>query len=172
MAGILVFTSATQGWFFNRLKIYEIIIFLVIATSLLRPGFILNKFIPEYNFKDLNQSQELILKPEKEVRVKVTRLTEYGERYKLFVIPKNSFEENYDLEKLGISVISKDGKFVIDDLKWNGLAKKIGLSLDDQITEFKVENLNRPNKAIVYPFAFLVLFVFGYLNYRRKTTSY
>ncbi|GIT35810.1 MAG: hypothetical protein Ct9H300mP5_2790 [Candidatus Pelagibacterales bacterium] len=35
-----------------------------------------------------------------------------------------------------------------------GLAKKIGLSLDDQITEFKVENLNRPNKAIVYPFAF------------------
>ena len=73
-----------------------------------------------------------------------------------------------DLEKLGISVISKDGKFVIDNLKWNGLAKKIGLSLDDQITEFKVENLNRPNKAIVYPFAFLVLFVFGYLNYRRK----
>ena len=95
-------------------------------------------------------------------------MTEYGERYKLFVIPKNSFEENYDLEKLGISVISKDGKFVIDNLKWNGLAKKIGLSLDDQITEFKVENLNRPNKAIVYPFAFLVLFVFGYLNYRRK----
>ena len=44
----------------------------------------------------MNQSQELILKPEKEVRVKVTRVTEYGERYKLFVIPKNSFEENYD----------------------------------------------------------------------------
>ncbi len=168
LAGILVFTSATQGWFFNKLRIYEIIIFLVIATALLRPGFVLNQFTPEYNFKDLNQSQELILKPEKEVRVKVTRVTEYGERYKLFVIPKNSFEENYDLEKLGISVISKDGKFVIDNLKWNGLAKKIGLSLDDQITEFKVENLNRPNKAIVYPFAFLVLFVFGYLNYRRK----
>ena len=130
-----------------------------IAAALLRPGFILNKFTPEYNFKDLNQSQELILKPEKEVRVKVTRVTEYGERYKLFVIPKNSFEENYDLEKLGISVTSKDGKFVVDNLKWNGLAKKIGLSLDDQITEFKVENLNRPNKAIVYPFAFLVLFV-------------
>ena len=45
-------------------------------------------------------------------------------------------------------------------LKWNGLAKKIGLSLDDQITEFKVENLNRPNKAIVYPFSFLVFICF------------
>ena len=65
LAGILVFTSATQGWFFNKLRIYEIIIFLVIATALLRPGFVLNKFTPEYNFQDLNQSQELILKPEK-----------------------------------------------------------------------------------------------------------
>ena len=71
-------------------------------------------------------------------------------------------------EKLGISVTSKDGKFVVDNLKWNGLSKKIGLSLDDQITEFKVENLNRPNKAIIYPFALLFLAGFGFLNYARK----
>ena len=168
LAGILIFTSATQGWFFNKLKIYEIIVFLIIAIALLRPDFILNKFIPKYNFKDLSQNQELILKSDNELRIKVTRQTEYGERYKLFVIPKNSFEEDYDLEKLGISVVSKEGKILVNNLKWNGLAKKTGLSLDDQITEFKVKNLNRPNKAIVYPFALLVFFTFGYLNYRRK----
>ena len=36
--------------------------------------------------------------------------------------------------------------------------------------EFKIENLDRPNKVIVYPFAALLLFIFGYLNYRRKPT--
>ena len=36
--------------------------------------------------------------------------------------------------------------------------------------EFKIENLDRPSKAIVYPIAILLLFVFGYLNYRRKST--
>tara|TARA_B100000700_G_scaffold111772_1_gene125798 strand:+ start:209 stop:2551 length:2343 start_codon:yes stop_codon:yes gene_type:complete len=168
LAGILIFTSATQGWFFNKLKIYEILVFLIISISLLRPDFILNKFIPKYNFQDLSQNQELILKSDNELRIKVTRQTEYGERYKLFVIPKNSFNENYDLEKLGISLASKGKKIYIDNLKWNGLAKKIGLSIDDQITEFKVENLNRPNKAIVYPFAFIIFIIFGYLNFRRK----
>ena len=34
--------------------------------------------------------------------------------------------------------------------------------------EFKVENLDRPNKAIVYPFALILLFGFGFMNYRRK----
>ena len=168
LAGILIFTSATQGWFFNKLKIYEIFIFLFIALALLRPDFVLNKFIPKYNFKDLSQNQELILQSNNELRIKVTRQTEYGERYKLFVIPKNSFDEDYDLEKLGISVVSKDNEVIVDNLKWNGLAKKIGLSIDDQITEFKVENQNRPNKAIVYPFALAVFFLFGYLNFRRK----
>ena len=42
LIGILVFTSATQGWFINKLKWYEIIIFLVISISLLSPNFVLN----------------------------------------------------------------------------------------------------------------------------------
>ena len=86
------------------------------------------------------------------------------------MIPKNSFDEDYDLEKLGISFVASDGKIIVDNLKWNGPAKKIGLSIDDQITEFKVENQNRPNKAIIYPFALLAFLIFGYLNYRRKNT--
>ena len=41
LAGILVFTSATQAWFINRLRWYEIIIFLLISISLLAPEFVL-----------------------------------------------------------------------------------------------------------------------------------
>ena len=40
--------------------------------------------------------------------------------------------------------------------------------MGDIISEFKVENLNRPNKSVVYPVAFLFLFIFGFLNYKRK----
>ena len=56
----------------------------------------------------------------------------------------------------------------IEALKWNGLAKKSGVETGDVISEFKIENLDRPNKGIVYPFALLFLFGFGYSNYRRK----
>ena len=50
LIGILVFTSATQGWFINKLRWYEIVIFLIISISLLSPEFILNKFYPKYNY--------------------------------------------------------------------------------------------------------------------------
>ena len=88
-----MFTSATQGWFINKLKWYEIIVFLIISISLLSPEFILNKFYPKYNYQDINSINSVILDPKKEVRFKVTRSSLYGDRYKLFVIDKNTFEE-------------------------------------------------------------------------------
>ena len=47
---------------------------------------------------------------------------------------------------------------------WKGDAKKDGIEMGDIISEFKTENLDRPNKAIVYPFALFFLLVFGYLE--------
>ena len=168
LIGILVFTAATQRWFFNKLRWYEIIVFLIIAISLLSPDFVLNKFYPKYDYKKLDNIHLVNLELNKEVHLKVTRLSEYGERYKLFVIKKDTFENNFNLEEYGMNLVKDENKIIVDTLKWNGLAKKAGFETGDIISEFKIENLDRPNKAIVYPFAILLLFVFGYLNYKRK----
>ena len=168
LAGILVFTSATQGWFINKLKWYEIIVFLIISISLLSPEFVLNKFYPKYNYQDINNINSVILDPKKEVRFKVTRPSFYGDRYKLFVIDKNTFEEEYNLEDYGINLVKENNKIIVDNLKWNGQAKKSGFEMGDYISEFKIENSNRPSKLFVYPIAILLLLIFGYLNYRRK----
>ena len=168
LAGILVFTSATQGWFINRLRWYEIIIFLFISISLLSPEFVLNKFYPKYEYVDFNKINEITLDPKKEVRFKVTRITEYGERYKLFVINKNTFETEYSIENYGMNIIEENNKYIVDTLKWNGKAKKSGFEMGDYISEFKIENTDRPSKAIIYPLAILLLFIFGYLNSKRK----
>jgi len=168
LIGILIFTAATQRWFFSKLRWYEIIIFLFISISLLSPEFILNKFYPKYNYKDVNQIQLLELDPKKEVRFKVTRPSEYGDRYKLFVIEKNTFESKFKLDEYGISLIKDKTKIVVNTLKLNGKAEKDGFKSGDLISEFKIENLDRPNKGIVYPLAILLLIIFGYLNYKRK----
>ena len=168
LAGILVFTSATQGWFINKLKWYEIIVFLIISISLLSPEFVLNKFYPKYNYQYINNINSVILDPKKEVRFKVTRPSLYGDRYKLFVINKNTVEEEYNLEDYGINLVKENNKIIVDNLKWNGQAKKSGFEMGDYISEFKIENSNRPSKLFVYPIAILFLLIFGYLNYRRK----
>ena len=168
LIGILVFTSATQGWFINKLRWYEIIIFLIISISLLSPEFILNKFYPKYNYLSIEEINKKQFDNSKEIRIKITRLTEYGERYKLFVIEKNSFDENFSLDDYGMSLVVEDNKTIIDTLKWNGIAKKSGLDMGDIINEFKIENQNRPKKEIIYPIALILLSIFGYLNIRRR----
>ena len=168
LIGILVFTSATQAWFINRLRWYEIIIFLLISISLLAPEFVLNKFYPKYNYMDINKIHLMKLDPNKEARFKVTRPSNYGERYKLFVIKKDTFEIEYSLEQYGISLIKEDSRVIVDTLQWNGKAKKSGFETGDYISEFKLENADRPNKGVIYPIAILLLIIFGYLNSRRK----
>ena len=168
LIGILIFTSATQGWFFNRLRWYEIIIFLLISISLLAPEFVLNKFYPKYNYMDINKIHLMKIDSNKEARFKITRPSNYGERYKLFVIKKNTFETEYSLAQYGISLIREENRVIVNTLQWNGKAKKSGFETGDYISEFKIENVDRPNKGIIYPIAILLLIIFGYFNAIRK----
>ena len=125
----------------------------------------------KYNYKNINEIHLIKLDPNKEVRFKVTRPSPYGERYKLFVINKNTFEAEFNLEEYGINLIKENTKIVVDTLKWNGKAKKSGFETGDYISELKIENLDRPNKVIIYPIAFLFLIIFGYLNSKKKSTT-
>ena len=170
LIGILVFTAATQRWFINKLRWYEVIVFLLISLSLLAPEFVLNKFYPKYDQQELSTKtiESTLFNPNKEVHIKITRQTEYGDRYKLFVIEKGKFSENYNLKDFGIDLVEKENNLIIEKLDWKGFAKKSGIETGDIISNFKVENIERPNKAIVYPFAFIILGFFGYLNYRKK----
>ena len=170
LIAILVFTAATQGWFVNKLRWYEIIVFIAIAMSLFRPGYILDKFSPKFEIKKVvaQEISSLKLDPDRDVHIKITRRTEYGDRYRLFVIEKKNFDSLYSLEDAGIILADIEGRITVDNLKWNGIGKKMGIETGDVISQFKIENLDRPNKAIIYPFSLVILLIFGYLNYRRK----
>ena len=168
LIGILVFTSATQQWFINKLRWYETIMFLIISISFLAPDFVLSKFYPKFNEQKLSAQtiEELNFDPSKEIHIKITRLSEYGERYKLIVIKKDSFKNEYKLNDYGMGLEEENNKVVINELNWKGNAKKSGMQIGDIINEFKIENPDRPSKAVVYPFALLLLCVFGYTNYK------
>jgi TRAP transporter 4TM/12TM fusion protein len=170
LIGILVFTAATQRWFINRLRWYETIAFLIISVSFLAPEFVLGKFYPKFNEQKLSSLsiQNIIFDPTKEVHIKITRDTGYGERYKLFVIPQKSFQNKFTLEDYGLHLTNEGDKLVVKKLNWDGAAKKSGIQTGDIISNFKVENLDRPNKAVIYPVALLFLLLFGYSNYKRK----
>jgi len=167
LIGILVFSAATQGWFINKLRWFEIIIFFVISISFLSPEFVLNKFYPKFNYINLNHASTITFQSKKDVHIKITRPSPYGERYKLFEIKKGTFDEEFNLEKYGLNFVEKEGKIIVDTLDWKGEAKKSGLKVDDIVTELKTENFDRPNKDVVYIFSLILLIIFGYFNYKE-----
>ena len=167
LIGILVFSAATQGWFINKLRWFEIMIFLVISISFLSPEFVLNKFYPKFNYINLNDANTVTLQSKKDVHIKITRPSPYGERYKLFEIKKGTFDEEFNLEKYGLNLVKKEGKIIVDTLNWKGEAKKSGFEMGDIITELKTENFDRPNKDVVYIFSLILLIIFGYFNYKE-----
>ena len=167
LVGILVFSAATQGWFINKLRWFEIIVFLVISISFLSPEFVLNKFYPKFNYINLNDANTVTLQSKKDVHIKITRPSPYGERYKLFEIKKGTFDEEFNLEKYGLNLVKKEGKIIVDTLDWKGEAIKSGFEMNDIITELKTENFDRPNKDLVYIFSLILLIIFGYFNYKE-----
>ena len=173
LIAILIFSAATQGWFINKLRWYEIIAFLLISMSLFRPDYILDKINPKFSTQTLQATEikSLSFENNREVHFKMTRRTGYGDRYKLFVIDKNSFKESFSLEDYGVNLVNKNDKLSVASVKWDSLAKKHGIESGDIITEFKIENLNRPNQAIVYPFALIFLLIFGYMNFKSGKKS-
>ena len=73
LSAILIFTSASQGWFIKKLKWYEIIIFLIISMSLFRPDYIMNQFYPKYEYQNLSTENlnKLNIDPKKIYRLKL-----------------------------------------------------------------------------------------------------
>ena len=140
LSAILIFTSASQGWFIKKLKWYEIIMFLIISMSLFRPDYIMNKFYPKYNFQNLSTENlnKLNIDSGKNLQIKITRETAYGPRYKLFQFEKNSIKDSYTLSELGIETTTQKNLTVIDKIKWNSPAKKAGLESEDIINEIKI----------------------------------
>ena len=142
----------------------------IISLSFLAPDYVLSKFYPKYNEQKLSAEniQNLSFDPLKEVHIKVTRVTEYGERYKLFVIDKGKFENDFNIEEYGVTLVDQNDRLTVDKLNWKGEAKKSGIQMGDIISNFKIENPERPNKSLVYPVALFFLFIFGFNNYRNK----
>ena len=70
-----------------------------------------------------------------------------------------------------MTLVDQKEQLTVDKLNWKGEAKKSGIQIGDIISNFKIENPERPNKAIVYPFALIFLLFFGYINFRSGKLS-
>ena len=158
LLAILSFSSLTQQWMFTRLKWFESALLIIVIVGLFRPDFLLDRAYPAFASADIKRAVkgELAIDNGVTFRIHVVRETDYGDRFKLFLLKSSGTPGlySYGLELGKI----KNGRYPVTNVAFNSIAAKAGIRpYEDYVTDIDVEQLGRPAKEWIYLLALLVL---------------
>ncbi len=178
LIAILSFACVTQGWFVTRMNVSERVLMMMVVVMLFRPDAIMNQIYPQYEpieFSQVTSHESEVLPADRALRLHITRETEYGDRFKLFVIPaiESSTQPQLNLgARGGLTVeLETEDRLYVSNTVFNGLAETAGVTFGDIVTGVEVEVVDRPAKEWVYVLGFLILglVIFYQLLKSRRT---
>ena len=169
LVAILSFSSATQGWLLIRNRWYETMVLLLATWILFLPNAAMSRIWPEFEnvkFDTFTQGQ-LVLEQGQQVRLHVTRHTDYGDRFKLFVFPAK-LGGPFSADDLGMHLAFEEQQgWVVQSLSYLSPAQAVGIDYYDTVTAIDVQSLDRPPREWAFVPAF-VLIALVWLNQRRR----
>ena len=169
LVAILSFSSATQGWLLIGNRWYESLLLLLATWILFLPNAAMSQIWPEFKTLEFNTftQGQLTLAEGQKVRLHITRHTNYGDRFKLFVFPANSAGP-FTAEDLGMSLAYEEQEgWVVESLGYLSPAEAVGIDYSDSVTSIDIESLDRPAREWAFVPAF-VLIGLVWFNQRRR----
>ncbi len=160
-SAMLLFAAATQGWFLTKSKIWESAILLVVVFMLFRPGFFMDKIYSPLQKVEASKIYEIAeaAPVNSQIRVHVTGETLEGKPVdKVVMLPVGKAGSGKErlTEAAGLELREEDGKLIIDNLVFGGVAQKQKLDFDYIIEDVQIEN-DRPAKHWFYLLALILL---------------
>jgi len=171
---MLIFTAATQGYFFTRSRWYETALLLLIAFSLFRPGFWMDRISPAY---ETVGGTELVQKANEMEAGSSLRLWIEGEdavgNARSFLATLELGEGSNGADRLaasGIELIQNDKGAIIDFVAFGSPAEEAGLQFDQRIDRVEIAR-DQPAKELIYFPALLLLAGVVMVQLRRRKGS-
>lgn len=166
---MLVFASATQGWFITRNRWFELPLLLLISFTLFRPDFWLDRLIAPYHSEPPARFAEALREadPGDDLRLVVRQEEVDGSTRDLtvmFKVPDSTPEQR--LEALGLTLYEEGERTLIDAVSFRSAAERAGLQFDQEILELQMQT-HRPAKEIMWIPAIVLLGLLGWLQLRR-----
>jgi len=155
LIAMLCFTSITFRFMFVKLNWLEMIALALIVVALFRPGFFMDRIYPPYEQLTV---QELSTGVEAEqVRLHITRETAYGDRFRLYVFPREG-DAPLTWSALGMSVEETEaGNIRVTDPGFMSRAENAGVEFGDIITRADRSVPGQPAKELMFIPALLLL---------------
>ena len=171
IVAMMVFAAGTQGFFLAKNRLWETAALLLVAFTLLRPGFFWDELYPEYLSRpaqELEQVAESMPSGSQLIlRVKGENFSgdEYTSTVMLRVTDGTTGAEK--LTAIGLETRDEDGKIFVDNVAFASAAEKAQLDFDQEILAVQVENMRPPKQLMFIPALLLLgLVVF---SQRRRT---
>ncbi len=171
IVAMLIFSAATQGWWFTKNKWWETVLLLVLTFTFFRPGFWWDMVYPPK-----------VVSPGIEI-AQITQQLNVGESLELLVsgetlngdhvekVVRLPFDENAQtaddrIASTGLMLRQEDQRMIVDMVEFGSPAEAAGIDFDWEI-ESVIEELPRPMKEWVFVPASLILLLLAW-NQRRR----
>ena len=166
----LLFVAASQNWFITRSKWYETVILLLVAFSLFRPNFWMDKIYPPYSTVAATDLMQIIEKAPagEQLRVWIEGEDMNGKLVRKGVLlPLGEAGMPVQrLERFGLRLLSSGERIDVLSVKFRSKAEKAGFQQGQKVTALEIEN-KRPAAEWIFIPTLGVLALIVFLQRRR-----
>ncbi|MBJ7552662.1 TRAP transporter permease [Marinomonas ostreistagni] len=171
---MLIFTAATQGYFFVKNRWWETAALLLIAFSIFRPGFWIDKFVAPHHYVEINEFINQKGQVEAGTPLKI-RVEEEGysgdiERSTHMLIARETNDIESILAQAGLQLYITDSAVEVDSVDIGSDAYEAGFEAFQFVKGLDVSN-KQPSNLFVYVPSLLLLAGIVVLQRRRRSIS-
>ena len=171
---MLLFAAATQGWFLTKNSYIESAALLLIAFTLFRPGFWMDRVSPPYLEREPAALAEAAMNTPAgdDLRVRVNGMNDVGDPISFVALLEMGDEPTGEerVEAAGITLLETDGKVMIDDVAFDSPASRAGLDWDQELV-YVLRPMDQPSKYWMFLPALLLLAGVVMMQRRRAERS-
>ncbi|WP_417584692.1 TRAP transporter permease [Nitrincola sp.] len=167
---MLIFAAATQGYMLTRSRWYETLLLLLVAFTLFRPGYWMDKVHDPYQTVPPAEFSEALMKVDSgsNLRVQVAGEDDFGDpllTYRLIPVPGGQTADER-MQNLGLELYVDGDRAFVDMVEFGSLAADIGFDFDQEIVEVSAP-VDRWAKEWVWVPGFMLFGLVYWLQRRR-----
>jgi TRAP transporter 4TM/12TM fusion protein len=171
---MLIFAAATQGWFLDRCRAYEIAVLLLVAFTLFRPDYWMDRLVAPFDDVAPERIEEAAaaVPAGAELRLRVAGTDGVGNpREFVAVLPLPDGASGKErLEAAGLELLTIDGAVMVDAVVFGSSAEKAGFEFDQKVLNVR-RPTQQPAKEWLWVPALGVLALIAWMQRRRRPAA-
>ncbi|CAM3719576.1 DctM-like transporters [Vibrio aerogenes CECT 7868] len=172
ITAMLLFSAATQGWWFTKNKWWETALLLVLTFTFFRPGFWWDMVYPEKEFYPGTTISKHVmdLHPGEKISLIVSGETLDGDQItKTVQLPFDQDTKTADerIQSMGLTLTAKENGMYVDMIEFGSPAESAGIDFDWEIRSV-ITDTDRPMKEWVFIPAIFITLLLGWNQKRRE----